>query len=249
LELSWSTFLLEIVNFLVLVWILKHFLYKPVRDIIAQRQSGIEKQLAAAQQQQDEAARLQTQYEHRLAEWEQERRQARDTLSQEIDAQRTAQLAALQTELSQAQEKAQVSAAHRAAELERELELRALQQGAQFAARLLAETASPQLEARLLERLLKDLAALSSDRVNALRTTWGNHPEYISVTSAYPLADAQRQRLEETLQQLTGQALPVHYREDTGLLAGIRISIGAWALHANVRDELQGLAEFAHVSW
>jgi len=48
LELSWSTFLLEIINFLVLVWILKHFLYKPVLDVIARRRSGIEKTLADA---------------------------------------------------------------------------------------------------------------------------------------------------------------------------------------------------------
>lgn len=249
MELSWSTFLLEIINFLVLVWILKHFLYKPVRDIIAKRQGGIEQQLAAAQQQQDTAERLRAQYEHRLAEWEQERRKARDTLSQELNEQRTVQLAALQAELAQAQEKAQVTAAHRQAEMEHELELRALQQGARFASRLLAETAGPQLEERLLERLLEDLAELPVERLNALRSNWGNHPADITVTTAYPLADAQRQRLDAGLQQLTGLALPVKYLQDSGLVAGIRITIGAWTLHANVRDDLQGLAEFAHDSW
>ena len=42
MELSWSTFFLEIINFLVLVWILKRFLYKPVMDVIARRREGIE---------------------------------------------------------------------------------------------------------------------------------------------------------------------------------------------------------------
>ena len=249
MELSWSTFLLEIINFLVLVWLLKRFLYRPVQDMIAQRQSGIAQQLAAAQQQQEEAQRLRAQYEHRLAAWEQERRQARETLSQELNEQRTVQLAALQAELAQAQEKAQVSTAHRQAEMQHELELQALQQGAQFASRLLAETAGPQLEERLLERLLEDLATLPDDRVNALRGNWGNHPANITVTTAYPLADEQRRRLEERLQQLTGQTLPVDYRQDSGLVAGIRITIGAWALHASVRDDLQDLAAFAHDSW
>jgi F-type H+-transporting ATPase subunit b len=82
-----------------------------------------------------------------------------------------------------------------------------------------------------------------------LRSNWGNHPADITVTTAYPLADAQRQRLDAGLQQLTGLALPVKYLQDSGLVAGIRITIGAWTLHANVRDDLQGLAEFAHDSW
>ena len=43
MELSWSTFILEAINFLVLVWILKRFLYKPVLDVIERRKAGIEK--------------------------------------------------------------------------------------------------------------------------------------------------------------------------------------------------------------
>ena len=39
LELNWSTLLLEIINFLILVWILKHFFYKPVLAVIARRRS------------------------------------------------------------------------------------------------------------------------------------------------------------------------------------------------------------------
>ena len=34
MNIDWTSFSLEIINFLVLVWLLKHFLYKPVMDII-----------------------------------------------------------------------------------------------------------------------------------------------------------------------------------------------------------------------
>ena len=37
MQLNWSTFVLEIINFLILVWVLKRFLYKPVLAAIAQR--------------------------------------------------------------------------------------------------------------------------------------------------------------------------------------------------------------------
>ena len=51
MELSWPTFFLEIINFLVLVWILKRFLYKPVLEAIAHRKAVIDKTLVDAKRQ------------------------------------------------------------------------------------------------------------------------------------------------------------------------------------------------------
>ena len=41
MELNWTTFALEIVNFLALLWILKRFLYRPVLATLAERRAGI----------------------------------------------------------------------------------------------------------------------------------------------------------------------------------------------------------------
>ena len=37
MELDWSTFALEIINFLALLWILKRFLYRPILAVVAER--------------------------------------------------------------------------------------------------------------------------------------------------------------------------------------------------------------------
>ena len=50
MEFDGTTFALEIINFLVLVWLVQHFLYQPGTAAIAQRQAGIEKILADAQE-------------------------------------------------------------------------------------------------------------------------------------------------------------------------------------------------------
>lgn len=68
MELNWSTFILEIINFLILIWILKRFFYKPVLEVIARRRAGIEKTLEDAQALHNEAKALQKQYESRLAD-------------------------------------------------------------------------------------------------------------------------------------------------------------------------------------
>ncbi len=58
MELDWSTFLLQIINFLVLVWILNRFLYQPVMKVIAERKAAVEKTLADSERARAEARAL-----------------------------------------------------------------------------------------------------------------------------------------------------------------------------------------------
>ena len=69
MELNWSTFLLEIINFLVLVWILKRFLYRPVLSVLDKRRKSIEESLNEATNRHTQAIALEQQYKQRLEEW------------------------------------------------------------------------------------------------------------------------------------------------------------------------------------
>lgn len=245
MELNWSTFILEIINFLVLVWILKRFLYRPVLDVIARRREAIEQQSSESQQLRQEAETLKNQYQNRLADWEQERRQARETLTREMDQEQARQMEALQASLGREREKMQAAEECRQAEKTREIEHQALQQGAEFATRLLAMASGPELEKRLVDRVIGELAELSPQQSARLQAQWGEHPEQIALQSAYPLAAEQQQALEKQLAATVGKAIPVDYSRQPELLAGLQITIGAWVLQANIRDELRGFTEFA----
>ena len=246
MELNWSTFVLEIINFLVLVWILKRFLYKPVLDVIARRRAGIEKTLADAKALKAGAERLQEQYEGRLADWGRERQQAREVMVQEFETERVSKMAELQTVLNQEREKAQVAEAKRQVDAKRKIEEIALQQGGRFATRLLEQASGPDTQARLVELVITELTRLPVEHITALRSSFGKSPGAIVVVSAFPLADDQCQRLEQVLASVTGANIPLRFKEDSELLAGVRITIGAWVLGTNILDELKGFTELAH---
>ena len=247
MELNWSTFALEIFNFLVLVWILKRFLYQPVLNVITRRRATIENQFAEAKQLHADSDALKEQYEHRLADWEQERQKAMDKLRLELEENRLRQLENLKAELAEEEKKNQVARSRQDKQLIREIEQRALLQGAEFASRLLAEASGPELENRLLDILLDNLSVMPAEKIGDLSNKWGESPERILVTSAYPLADDKRHQLEDSLSRVTGLSIPVHYEQDAKLLAGLNITIGAWLLQLNVRDELQSFTELTHV--
>lgn len=246
MELNWSTVVLEILNFLVLVWILKRFLYQPVLDVIARRRAGIEKTLADAVTRQADAESLQKRYEGRLAEWDRERQQARVDLTRELDAERARRLADLQTKLTQEREKLRVAEERRQADVLRELEETALQHAARFSTQLLQQAAGPELEGRLVDLAIAGLTALPATRVAGLRNSYGKPPAAIRVASAFPLPDDQRERLGQVLADVAGPDMPQHFEQDSALLAGVRITIGAWILGINLQDELKGFLELSH---
>jgi F-type H+-transporting ATPase subunit b len=248
LELSWSTFLLEIINFLVLAWILKRFLYRPVLDVIARRRAGIAKTLSDAEARHDEAQVLREQYEQRLTRWEDERRQGRAELQHEIEEERARRMEELQDLLVTERKKAQVIEQRELAEALRRNEATALAHGARFASRLLGYASGPELEARLLELLLDEIGTLSTERLEALRRGIGEPASDVVIATAFPLADVQRARLIEALTTALAMEVSPRYEEDSELLAGLSVSIGSWTLGANLRDELKGFAEFSDAS-
>jgi len=246
LELNWSTFVLEIINFLILVWLLKHFFYKPVLDVITRRRAGIEKTLDEAEKKHADAEAMHDQFENRLAEWEKERQIAYAELDKEIQAERSKRMEVLQAALEQEREKNQVVEQHKLDAEKLHTEELALDQGARFASYLLSVAAGPETEKSLIDLLLKDLSALSIEKKTALRAAAGNSADTVLISSAYPLDDDTRRDLENSLTTNLDRNAPVHYVQDKDLQAGLRITIGDWVLHANLQDELKGFVDIAH---
>lgn len=239
MELNWTTFILEIVNFIVLVWLLKHFFYQPVLAVIAQRRAGIEKSLADAGATQAEAQALKRSYEARDAEWSKEKDAARAKLAAEIAAERNRALEALRASVANERERAKVLEEKRQAEWRRTVEERAIALGAAFSARLLARFAAPDLEARLVDVTLEELPRLPAEQAHALSANARDGTVTSTVTSAYPLDEDRRKAVRESLSALVGSRVDPEFGENPDLLAGLRVSLGAWVLHANLRDELK----------
>jgi F-type H+-transporting ATPase subunit b len=244
-ELDWTTIVLEIINFVVLVWILKRFLYRPVLAVIAKRRADIDEALARAEAVQSEAGAMKQQYENRLADWGREREAARETLRRELEAERVRLTAALDADLAQQRERARAADEKRLADAMRQNERLAVTQSARFAAKLLEALAGPELDERLGALIVAQLNELPAPQREALRRD-GQMPTEGLVTSARALDAAVRAGVESALREVFGNTLRCRYAQDAALIAGLRIAVGPWELRANLRDELQGFAELAH---
>ncbi|MBS1190175.1 MAG: H+transporting two-sector ATPase subunit [Rhodocyclaceae bacterium] len=244
MEFDATTFALEIINFLVLVWLLQRLLYKPVTAAIARRQAGIEKTLADARAVRAEAEALKAQFENRMADWEKERARARERLAEEMAAERTRLMAALAAGLDEERARATVLEQRRAQEEQQRQAARTRAEGGRFVARLLSRLASAELEESIGRLLLADLPRLPAEELQVLRAAV--QAGEAKVVSAYPLEEGLRNRLAEALGTLSGKPVACDFGQEPGLMAGLRISIGPWVLSASLADELKFFAEADH---
>ncbi len=240
MEFNVSTFILEIINFLILIWILQRLFYKPVLAVIAKRKQFIEQSLADAKATQQKADEERSLYENRQKLWEQEKQAAFVSLQQEIAAERQSQMTKLAVEFDQEKQKISQLLTRQQQEFQQQLEKQALQNGARFASMLLQQAASPELEARLLTLLLANLTTLPAPTLDTKKTL------SINVTSVYPLSVESQQEIEQKFSALINRPIHFHYAQNAELIAGLCIDMGTWVLHANLQHELLGFAEIAH---
>lgn len=248
MELDWTTFVLEIVNFLILVWILKHFLYRPITEAIAKRRAHIEQTLADAKKIQDDALAIQAENTQLRAQWEQKREQMQAQLTEEISAKREKMLKDLAAVADQEREKHHALEQQKQQELRRVAEDSATAQATQFAAKLLTRFASPELEAQIFDAMIADLQQVSAQELQSLVAAAQRAQLQAKVVSAFPLSAERRSQLLDVLAKLVGHPLPADFSESPNLLCGLQVNVGPWILHANLQGELayfQGAAPSA----
>lgn len=243
MELNWTTFILELVNFVVLIWILNRFLYRPVMNVIAQRKAAIQQTLSEAETTRSDAQALQSQYENRLTEWEQEREKARAQLRDEVSAERNRLLEDLRAELDQEREKAAAVEQRRLKEYAQQAEATAIALGGTFVSRLLSRLGGPEFERKIIDMVRQDLPTLPHDQMQAIQAASATIGLPMKITSAYQLDIAQRDVLRHACRTLAGRDVVCEFFEDRNLIAGLRISFGSWVLRANVQDEMSFFAE------
>ncbi|WP_139558557.1 F0F1 ATP synthase subunit delta [Methylotetracoccus oryzae] len=233
------TFLLEVINFLILVWILGRFLYRPVAAVIEERRRAIASSLneAAAQVARSEA--LERQYAERLSAWEQEKRLAREQWLADLNVEKTRLMDAFRQGLEAERQQADILAQRRLSAQQSDLEQQSLELGGRFAARLLERVAGPELEARLLDLFIDDLSQVPEERWEAVTAQGGDGGGRARLMSAFPLGEQQRADLQQALSAQLGHPIACDFITDPGLIAGLRFELGPLLLHANLHDELE----------
>ncbi len=239
MHFDWSTLVLQTVNVLVLLWLLRRFLFRPVVAIIAARKDAVDKLLAdaaaardqvqatAAQAAQRETA-LAADNEHILADAraaaKTEHARLLEQASQDAAAVRATALAGLDRERAQMRQ-----------DLEREAGTLALT----IASRLISRMPPRALTAALLQSLDTWLATLPAERLADLAPPG----ETLEVVTAVPLDPPDQQACIDMLTRRLRRVPAVRFGVDALLIAGVELRGAHATLRNSWRADLDQIAQ------
>ncbi len=235
MTIDWFTVAAQIINFLILVWLLKKFLYKPILTAMDNRQQKVKAELEQATILALSAEKEKQQY---LALQEETRERGKEELRQ---AQRDADN--LREKLFQ-EVKAEAEAAHVRLrnELAHEKELFLKQASIQVASQFqhLAQNAFRDLADETLdESIVKRFCDLISDHkaeedfFHQLHNT-----AKLQVFTAFPLSNSSQDMIRDVLRQRIDGQPEIVFLHDPALIAGILISTDDHKLEWNIHQYL-----------
>ena len=151
------TILIQAINFLILIFLLSRFLFKPLTKFLADRSAGIAKSLAEAKAAHEAAAKSQAEYQAQIRETQREIAAIREQGQREVEAERQRLLQASRDEAARlvAQAKAEIEAETKRARINLREEVATLVLAA--AERLLGRTVSGDDQKRLAEQYVREL--------------------------------------------------------------------------------------------
>ncbi|WP_040534374.1 F0F1 ATP synthase subunit delta [Legionella drancourtii] len=241
MELSWSSIILEIVNFLVLIWILKHFFYSPIQKTINERKKMIQDKLDNAEKLNLESSELQKKYENRLAEWQQEKDKMKKKYEQTMEQWKLEEKANFEAKLKEEQKIYLSRDMNKFAEISEKNAKESFVLAGKFSAKLLMSFADAHLEKKIIEKMIEDLNSFPAEKLQLIADL--AEQNQVIVQSAYPINKHQQQDLLQAINKLVHRKLSADFSENPDLFAGLSIQLGSIILQANLRDELKFFTE------
>jgi F-type H+-transporting ATPase subunit b len=246
LSLDLTTIFFEILNFLVLAFLLYRFLFQPVLGKVQARAEEKERLARAMALDRAEIASTRAEIEERLAHLEEEGAAILTTVRTEAKEERALLLRQAQTEADDILAKAHLDARQWRAQAITNFHDDLLEAILAISRQAIQAVAPPELHDTLVRQLNERIWALGRSeiqRVEAIRQSLGDRTPTAYVTTAQPLSAEQQTMLARTFSALADRNVQLETRTDPSLTLGMRVRLGDIMIDNSLAGQLTELQE------
>lgn len=242
MQIDWITVAAQIVNFLVLVWLLHRFLYGPVVKAMESREKRIASRLSEAEEGKREAEREAAEYRARQAELEREKGSILALAEQEAEATRRSLEEAARQQAEQLRKDLADEIDDEKEAFIRDMRRRSAEHVLELARRVMSELSDAKLDEQMAAAFARQIQNIDTDLRSQLVKACRDDGGKVVVRSRLALdADAQR-RITRTIHQALYEKAEVRYESSEEITSGLELRAGsqrlAWTL-AGFLDELE----------
>lgn len=235
--IDWFTVGAQIVNFLVLVWLLKRFLYKPILRAIDEREDKIRTSLAEAGAKEKDAAEQLALYQAKLREFEQTREAMLAQARLDAGRQHAEMLQKARDDVRSLETKWQEDLEREQQRFLLELRRRAATEILAIVRRVVADLASVDVQHCAVRVFLEKVRSLDDDaRKNLVKGD-------LRIRSAFELSDTARGEIQQTIEERLEAPVSLLFERAPEIGLGLELRGNGWRVGWNSESYLEDLEE------
>lgn len=236
---DWFTFTAQLINFVLLLVLLRVFLYRPVLNVMQEREERLVKQWQEAEQARAEAAEQARQLAGEREQLGRTRLERLDQVEAEADRLLQRRVKEVEAEIKALRGRHQAALNDNLEQTVSRLRSRSAQLLVAELRASLRELADMELEQQTIRAFRSRLTALDQAQLNLLQDAARQQPAHIS-TAFDPGAEG-RQLLTELLQEALHSEQQPEFSVDEELLFGIELTVGAQRVAVSGSERLRAL--------
>ncbi len=239
--IDWFTICAQVLNFVILVWLMKRFLYKPILQAIDAREKRIATELADADAKKAEAQKEREEFKHKNRTFDQQHADLLSQATDEAKAERQRLLAEARQAADDLSAKRQETLRNDAHNLNQAISRRTQQEVFAIARKALTDLATTGLEERLGEVFTRRLREMDGQAKAGLAQALKTASDPAIVRSAFDLPAEQRAAIQKTLNETFSAEIHVRFETAPDLISGIELTTNGQKVAWSIADYLASL--------
>jgi F-type H+-transporting ATPase subunit b len=243
MKINWFTVIAQAINFVVLVWLLKRFLYKPILKAIDVREKNIASQLKEAEDKKAAAVKEQDDFRKQNADFE----RLKKTLMDKVVADNT-------TERDRLMEEAKKNAGILRANLEKDIQDNQASQNEEIAQKTtqevfsitrktLADMASISLDEQSVSTFIRRLNESKDEEKKQFIDAFRSNTNTILIRSAFDLQPKQQEDLSNAVDKVLDNKAQLQFKTTPELISGIELTTNGYKLAWSFSEYLHSLEQ------
>lgn len=239
--IDWFTVGAQALNFIILVWLLKRFLYRPILNAVDAREKRIAAELADAEAKEAEAQKERDKFQHKNEEFDQQRAALLSKATDEAKAERQRLLDEGRKAADALSAKRQETLRSDADNLNQTIRRRTQQEVFAIARKALTDLATTSLEERMGEVFTRRLRSMDGKVKEGIAEALKTASEPALVRSAFDLPSEQRATIQNALNETFSAEVRVRFETAPDLVSGIELTANGQKLAWSIADYLASL--------
>jgi F-type H+-transporting ATPase subunit b len=244
-QIDWFTLVAQIVNFLILLYLLRRFLYGPIIETMDRREQEIAARLQEAEEKRSEAEQQAERYRQQRRELEEKRGEQLTAIQKEVEARRKELLEEAHEDVQQKKQDWQEALQREQDAFMQELRQQLGREAAEVARRALQDLADVQVEQRMAGLFVMRIRELEPTERAEISDSIQESDGGIVIRSTFELPEETQQRIADTVQAeiMDGRGLDARFETSPDLISGIEMQVDGYQVAWTIRDYLDHLEE------